>query len=218
MITAEQVKTLREQTGAPMMDCKRALEATGGNFEQAVTWLREKGLAQAAKKAGRATDQGRVESYIHAGDRLGVLVEVDCETDFVARTDTFKAFAHDVAMQVAAGRPQFISRDQVPEAVLERERRIYRAQAQAEGKPPEVVERIVAGRLEKFFQEVCLLEQAFIKDPDITVEELLKQTVASVGENIRIRRFARFEVGEPDDGPPGDPSPSGPGGGDGQGD
>lgn len=212
MITAEQVKVLREQTGAGMMDCKRALEATGGDFEQAALWLREKGLAHAAKKAGRATEQGRVESYVHAGERIGVLVEVNCETDFVARTDAFIAFAHDVAMQIAAGRPQYISRDEVPPEVVEREARVFRAQAEGEGKPPQVVERIVAGRLEKFYQEVCLLEQPFIKDPDISVEALLKQSIAGLGENIRIRRFARFEVGEAEDGipaeggAPGDPA------------
>ncbi len=195
-VTPEQVKQLRERTGAGMMDCKRALEESGGDMEVAAERLREWGLAAATRKAGRETSEGLVESYVHLGGRIGVLVEVNCETDFVARTDAFKNFAHDLAMQVAATRPLFVSRDQVPQELIERERRIYRAQAEGEKKPPQVIDRIVRGRLEKFLAEVCLVEQPYIKDPDRTVGQLLAETVASLGENIRIRRFVRFELGE----------------------
>src|SRR5690606_30726641 len=195
-VTPQMVKELRERTQAGMMDCKRALEATGGDMEKAVAYLREKGLAAAAKKAGRVAAEGLVEAYIHPGGRIGVLIEVNCETDFVAMTDEFRQLARDLAMQVAASRPQYVSRDQVPEAVLEEERRIYRATALNEGKPERVVDKIVEGRLEKFFKEVCLLEQPFIKDPDRTVADLIQEKIATMGENITVRRFARFERGE----------------------
>lgn len=195
-VTPQMVKELRERTQAGMMDCKRALEATGGDMEKAVAYLREKGLAAAAKKAGRVAAEGLVEAYIHPGGRIGVLIEVNCETDFVAMTDEFRQLARDLAMQVAASRPQYVSRDQVPEAVLEEERRIYRATALNEGKPERVVDKIVEGRLEKFFKEICLLEQPFIKDPDRTVADLIQEKIATMGENITVRRFARFERGE----------------------
>jgi len=195
-ITPQMVKELRERTQAGMMDCKRALEATGGDMEKAVAYLREKGLAAAAKKAGRVAAEGLVEAYIHPGGRVGVLIEVNCETDFVARTDDFRQLARDLAMQVAASRPLYVSREDVPAAVLEEERRIYRAAALNEGKPEHVVDKIVEGRLEKFFKEVCLLEQPFIKDPDRTVNDLIQEKIASMGENITVRRFARFERGE----------------------
>ncbi len=195
-ITPQMVKELRERTQAGMMDCKRALEETGGDMEKAIAYLREKGLAAAAKKAGRVAADGLVEAYIHPGGRVGVLIEVNCETDFVAKTDDFKQLVRDLAMQVAAARPQYVSRDEVPAAVLEEERRLYRAAALNEGKPERVVDKIVEGRVEKFFKEVCLLEQPFIKDPDRTVNELIQEKIASLGENITVRRFARFERGE----------------------
>ncbi|MFO7311055.1 MAG: translation elongation factor Ts [Bacillota bacterium] len=195
-ITPQMVKELRERTQAGMMDCKRALEETGGDMEKAVAYLREKGLAAAAKKAGRVAAEGLVEAYIHPGGRVGVLIEVNCETDFVAKTEEFRQLARDLAMQVAAARPQYVSREDVPAAVLEEERRIYRAAALNEGKPERVVDKIVEGRLEKFFKEVCLLEQPFIKDPDRTVQEIIQEKIAALGENITVRRFARFERGE----------------------
>ncbi|HEX6989996.1 MAG TPA: translation elongation factor Ts [Bacillota bacterium] len=194
-ITAELVRTLRERTGAGMMDCKRALEATGGDLDRAQEVLRERGLAAAQKKAGRQTAEGVVEAYVHHGGRVGVLIEVNCETDFVARTEDFRAFAHDMAMQVAATSPQYVRRDEVPGELVERERQIYRQQALAEGKPERVVDRIVEGRLDKFFQQICLEEQPFIKDGDRTVRELTQALIARLGENIRIRRFVRFELG-----------------------
>ena len=195
-ITPQMVKELRERTQAGMMDCKRALEATGGDMEKAVAYLREKGLAAAAKKAGRVAADGLVEAYIHPGGRVGVLIEVNCETDFVAKTEEFRQLARDLAMQVAGARPQYVSREDVPAAVLEEKRRIYRAAALNEGKPERVVDKIVEGRLEKFFKEVCLLEQPFIKDPDRTVQQLIQEKIAALGENITVRRFARFERGE----------------------
>ncbi len=195
-VTAQMVKELREKSGAGMLDCKRALEETGGDTEKAVDWLRAKGLAAAAKKAGRVAAEGIVDAYIHAGGRVGVLVEVNCETDFVARTDDFRRFVHDVALQIAAMRPQYIAREDVPAEALERERSVLRAQAQGEGKPAQIVEKMVEGRLEKFYREVCLLEQAFVKNPDVTVGQLLTEKVSKVGEKIAVRRFARFEQGE----------------------
>lgn len=195
-ITAAMVKELRERTGAGMMDCKKALVATNGNMEKAIDYLREKGLAQAAKKAGRLATEGVVDAYIHGGGRIGVLVEVNCETDFVAKTDEFRLFVRDIAMQIAAARPEYIKREDVPEHVIAREKEILAAQAANEGKPERVIEKIVQGRLEKFFKEVCLLEQPFIKNPDITVQQLLTEKIARLGENIVIRRFARFELGE----------------------
>lgn len=195
-ITADQVKVLREKTGAGMMDCKRALEEAGGDMEKAIEYLREKGLAAAAKKAGRTAAEGVIEAYIHLGGKLGVLVEVNCETDFVARTPEFREFARDIAMQVAAANPQYLRREDVPAEVLEKEKEILRAQALNEGKPEKVVDRIVEGRLEKFYSENCLLEQPFIKDPDKKVRDLLAEKIARIGENIVIRRFVRFQLGE----------------------
>ncbi|SFU75516.1 translation elongation factor Ts [Alicyclobacillus macrosporangiidus] len=197
-ITAAMVKELRERTGAGMMDCKRALAETNGDMERAIEVLREKGLASAAKKAGRIAAEGVVGSYIHGGGRIGVLVEVNCETDFVAKNDDFRAFVHDVAMHIAASAPQYVRREEVPEDVVAREREILRAQTLNENpnKPANIVDKIVEGRLEKFYKEVCLLEQPFVKDPDKTVEQLVKEKIAQIGENISIRRFSRFVVGE----------------------
>ncbi|MEW6448510.1 MAG: translation elongation factor Ts [Bacillota bacterium] len=195
-IPAKLVKELRERTGVGMMDCKKALAEAGCDIEKAVLLLREKGLAAAAKRAGRTASEGLVTAYIHPGNRIGVLVEVNCETDFVAKTDDFKSFVHDIALQVAAARPEYISRDGVPSEIIEREKEILRAQALNEGKPEKVVEKMVEGRLEKFFKETCLLDQPFIKNPDITVQNLLHETIARIGENIVIRRFTRYELGE----------------------
>ncbi len=196
MITAEMVKALREKTGAGMMDCKRALAETNGDAEKAIEILREKGLSQAAKKAGRIAAEGLVESYIHGGGRIGVLVEVNIETDFAAKNEEFKTFVKDIAMQIAASKPEYIKREEVPTDVIEKEKEILRAQALNEGKPEKIIEKMVEGRIEKFYAESCLLEQAFIKDPDITVKQLLTQKISTIGENITIRRFARFEKGE----------------------
>lgn len=195
-ITAGLVKELRERTGAGMMDCKKALVECSGNIEKAIDELRTKGLAKAAKKAGRVASEGVVVSYIHGKGRIGVLVEVNCETDFVGNTDEFRALAYDIAMQVAASNPDYLSREEVPEDDLNREREILRAQALEEGKPEKVIEKMVEGRIEKFFKEHCLLEQAFIKDPDKTVQQLIHENVAKIGENISVRRFNRYEVGE----------------------
>ena len=195
-ITAAQVKELRERTGAGMMECKAALTEAKGNAEEAVKVLRKKGLASAAKKAGRVAAEGQVGQYIHAGGKIGVLVEVNCETDFVARTGDFQSLVKDVAMHIAASNPRFVSREEVTEDVLEQEREIYRAQAAASGKPAEVVEKMVAGRMEKFYEEFCLLEQPFVRDTNLTVGTLVTERIAKLGENIRIRRFARFALGE----------------------
>lgn len=195
-VTAAMIKELRERTGAGIMDCKKALQENDGNVEEAIAYLREKGLAAATKKAGRVAAEGIVDAYIHLGGRVGVLIEINCETDFVAKTDAFKEFAKDMAMQVAASKPEYVSREEVPVSVIEQEKEIYRAAAINEGKPERILDRIVNGRLEKFFQEVCLLEQPFIKDTDKTVQELLQELIAQLGENISIRRFARFERGE----------------------
>lgn len=195
-ISASLVKELRERTGAGMMDCKKALAETNGDIEKAADYLREKGLAAAAKKAGRITAEGLVESYIHGAGRIGVLVEVNCETDFVAKTDDFKNFVRDIAMQVAAARPEYVDREEVPAEALEKERAILRAQALNEGKPEKIVDKMVAGRIEKYYKEVCLLDQPFIKNPDITVKQMLTEKVAKIGENISIRRFTRYELGE----------------------
>jgi elongation factor Ts len=195
-IAPRTVQELRQRTGVGMMECKRALQEAAGDIEQAVTLLRKAGAAKADKRAGKATGEGRIASYIHAGDRIGVLVEVNCETDFVARTDDFKQLGRDIAMHVAASSPRFVSRDEVDAATLERERDIYRAQALAEGKPAAVADKIVEGRLNKYFAEACLLEQPFVKNPDITVEKLVQERIATLGENIRVRRFVRFALGE----------------------
>jgi len=195
-ITAGMVKELREATGAGILDCRKALEATDGDFDGAVDFLRERGLAQAAKRMDRQASEGLVHAYIHSGGRIGVLVEVNCETDFVARTDEFQGFVNDVAMQIAAMSPQFVSREDVPEDLLEHERQLYRAQALEEGKPERVIDRIIEGRVEKFYQQVCLLEQDFIREEDVTIDELLKAQITKTGENIVIRRFSRYQLGE----------------------
>ena len=197
-VKAEDVKRLREATGAPMMECKKALEATGGNFEESIIHLRKRGQASAAKKAGRTATQGLVGSYIHPGAQIGVIAEVNCESDFVARTEDFAELVHDVAMQVCATDPRFIRKEDVAPEVLEREKEILRAQAAESGKPPAVVERIVEGRLGKFYEENCLYEQHFIKDQagTTTIRELIEAKIAKLGENISVRRFSRFKVGD----------------------
>lgn len=195
-ISAASVKELREKTGAGMLDCKKALEEANGDIEKAISILREKGLSAAAKKAGRIATEGIVESYIHAGGRIGVLVEVNCETDFVAKTDEFKDFVRDIAMHIAADNPKYVRREDVSQEDLEKEREVLKAQALNEGKPEHIVEKMVEGRLAKYYEEVCLLEQAFIKDPDKTISELLNEQVAKIGENINVRRFVRYELGE----------------------
>jgi elongation factor Ts len=194
--TLAQVKELRERTGAGVVDCQKALAESGGDVEKAIVFLREKGLAAAAKRAGRTAAQGLVNAYIHGGGKIGVLIEVNCETDFVARTDEFQRLVKDIAMQVAATNPRYVRRDEVAEAERERERSIYRAQTAQSGKPAAVIERIVEGKLEKFYSEACLLEQPFIRDPAKTIEQLVKDAVARTGENIVVRRFARFQIGE----------------------
>ena len=196
MITAEMVKELRERTGAGMMDCKKALAETQGNVYKAIDFLREKGLAAAAKKAGRVAAEGVVESYIHGGGRIGVLVEINCDTDFVAKTDGFKALARDIAMQIAAANPLFVRREEVAEEVLEHEREVLRAQALNEGKPANIVEKMVVGRIEKYYKEICLMEQPFIKDPDKTITQIINESISKIGENISIRRFTRYQLGE----------------------
>lgn len=196
MITASMVKELRERSGAGMMDCKKALTETNGDIEKAIDFLREKGLAAAAKKAGRVAAEGVVEAYIHAGGKIGVMVELNCETDFVAKTDDFKTLARDIAMHIAASNPMCINREEVPEEKLTHEREILRAQALNEGKPEKIIEKMVEGRIEKYYKEVCLLDQPFVKDPDQTIKELVTASIAKIGENISVRRFARFQLGE----------------------
>ena len=195
-ISAAQVKELREKTGAPMMDCKQALSESKGDMEQAVVWLRKKGVSVAAKKSARVTSEGSVASYIHAGGKIGVLVEVNCESDFVARTDDFKELVHDVAMHIAATDPKFVRKEDVTPEAYEREKDIYRSQAASTGKPPQVVEKIVEGKMSKFYEEVCLYEQPFIKDQTVTISQLIATKIGKLGENIAVRRFARFKVGE----------------------
>ncbi|MEW5866962.1 MAG: translation elongation factor Ts [Bacillota bacterium] len=195
-VTAEDIKELRERTGAGMMDCKKALAETGGDMEKAIAYLREKGLAKMHKRAARVAAEGVVESYIHLGGKIGVLVEVNSETDFVARTDDFRSLAKEIALQIAASKPLFVAPEDVPESMLQDERSVYRAQALNEGKPEKVVDKIVEGRLKKFYSEVCLLEQPYIRDPEKTVRDLVAEVSARTGEKIQVRRFARFEVGE----------------------
>lgn len=195
-VNASSVKELREKTGAGIMDCKKALTESGGDLEKAVDYLRRKGLAAAAKKIGRVATEGMVGAYIHAGGKIGVLVELNCETDFVARTTEFQNLLKDVAMQIAAANPRYVRPEDVPPEELEREREIYRRQALDSGKPDKVVEKIVEGKMERFFSEFCLLEQAFIKNPDRKVKDLLQEAVARLGENIQVRRFARYHLGE----------------------
>jgi len=195
-ISIELVKDLRQRTGAGVTDCKAALLEAKGNMEAAIDYLRRKGLATAAKKAGRIATDGLVSSYIHAGGKMGVLVEVNCETDFVAKTEDFQTFVKNIAMHIAAANPQYIKREEIPEEVLERERAIYRTQAQEAGKPQKIIDKIVEGKMERFYSEVCLLEQTYVRDSDLTIKELLDGMIAKVGENITIRRFARFQLGE----------------------
>jgi len=195
-VNAADVKTLRERTGAGMLDCKKALEEAGGDLTKAAELLREKGLAAAAKKGDRVATEGRVESYIHGAGRIGVLVEVNCETDFVAMTDQFKEFVRDLAMHIAAANPKYVRREEVPQGDLDKEREILRNQALNEGKPEKIVDKMVEGRLNKYYEENVLLEQSFVKDPDKTVQTLLNEKIATIGEQISIRRFVRFELGE----------------------
>lgn len=196
MVTAEMVKELRERTGAGMMECKKVLTESDGNIDKAIELLRERGLAAAAKKAGRIAAEGLVEAYIHGDGRIGVLVEVNSETDFVAANDDFKRFVKDIAMQIAASSPQYVRREEVPEEIIEKEKEIIKVQALNEGKPENIVDKMVEGRIEKYFKEVCLLEQPFVKDPDKSIQELLNEKISTIGENISIRRFVRFERGE----------------------
>jgi len=194
-ITASQVKELRERTGAGMMDCKKALGEAEGDFEKAIDILRKKGIAKAGSKAGRETKEGAVSSYIHAGGRVGVLVEINCETDFVARTDQFQNFTKNVAMHIAAASPQWVNAEEIPQEILDKEKEIAVAQMEQSGKPANVLEKIAEGKVRKFQEENCLLSQKFVKDPDKSVEQFMKETIAALGENISVRRFARFELG-----------------------
>jgi elongation factor Ts len=196
MIEGNLVKELRQRTGAGIMDCKKALEENEGDIEKAIEHLRKRGLAKAAKKTGRATTEGLVGSYVHAGGKIGVLVEVNCETDFVARTEEFQTLVKDAAMQIAASNPLYLDRNHVPAGVIEKEKDILRTQAVDSGKPKKVIDRIVEGRLEKFFSEVCLIDQPFIKNPDQTIQNMLNEAISRIGENIAIRRFVRYQLGE----------------------
>lgn len=194
-ITSQMVKDLRDKTNAGMMDCKKALAETNGDMEKAIDFLRQKGLAVAAKRADRSTSEGTIETYIHSGSKLGVMIELGCETDFVAKTDAFIAFAKDLAMQIAATNPVSICRDDVPPDVLQREKDIYTQQAIDSGKPANIAEKIVAGKIDKYYAEVCLLEQKFIKDPDLTIQDKLNELIAKMGENISVKRYVRMQVG-----------------------
>jgi len=189
------IKDLREATAAGVLDCKKALEASGGDVEKAKAYLREKGIAAAARKADREVKEGLIEAYVHAGGRVGALIELDCETDFVARTEEFRALAHDLAMQVVAANPLYLAPEDIPPHVLEEETKDYRAQARDAGKPEHVIEKVVEGKLQKYYQEVCLMKQPFIKDDELTVQDIITRMIAKVGENIVVRRFARFELG-----------------------
>jgi len=195
-ISASLVKDLRERTGAGMMDCKKALVENASDLEKAIEWLRQKGMAKAAKKAGRVATEGAVHSYIHAGGKIGVLVEVNCETDFAARNENFQNLVKDIAMHIAAANPLAVRREEVDSKAIEVERRVYRAEALEQGKPENIVDKIVDGRVDKYYKEICLLEQGFVKDPDKSIEDLLKQAIATIGENISVRRFVRFQLGE----------------------
>ena len=194
--SASDVKTLRERTGAGMMDCKNALVETNGDMDKAVDYLREKGIAKAAKKAGRIAAEGLVESYIHMGGRVGVLVEVNCETDFVSRGDQFKNLVHDIALHIAAANPSYVTKEEVPADVIEKEKEILRAQAIEEGKPANIVDRMVEGRIKSYYEDNCLLNQKFVKDPSKTISQLVVEATAQIGEKISVRRFVRFEMGE----------------------
>jgi elongation factor Ts len=195
-ITADMVKKLRELTGAGMMECKAALTEANGNLEEATTILRKRGLAQASKKAGRSTNEGLIGNYIHMGGKIGVLVEINCESDFVARTDDFQSLAREIAMHIAAASPQYVRREDVPADILEREREIYRAQMKDQNKPPQVVDKIVEGKLNSFYEQVCLMDQPSIRDPKVTIGQMVQQSIARLGENIAIPRFVRFKLGE----------------------
>ena len=195
-ITASLVNELRIKTGAGMMDCKKALEQTGGDIEKAIEYLRKRGVQQAEKKVGRSANQGIIQSYIHPGSRLGVLVEVNCETDFVARTPDFQEFAKDVAMQIAAANPLVVDRSELDQEKINKELEIYRDQALQQGKPEAILDKIAQGKLEKYYQEVCLLEQSFVKDPNKTIRDLLNEKISKLGENMILRRFVRFQLGE----------------------
>jgi len=195
-ITAAMVKELREKSGAGMMDCKKALQETGGDLEKSVELLRKKGIAAAEKRADRAANEGRIEAYIHPGSKLGVIVEINCETDFVAKTDDFKNFSHDIAMHVAASAPRFIKREDVDQESIDKEMEIYKDQAKAQGKPEKIIEKIATGKLDKFYSEVCLMEQPFVKDPNISIKDLLTETIAKLGENITINKYSRLKIGE----------------------
>ncbi len=195
-LSATEVKKLRDKTGAGMMDCKKALTETNGDMEAAIDYLRKKGIEKVEKKAGRATEQGTVYAYIHPGGRIGSMVEINCETDFVARTDDFQNFAKDIAMQVAASRPRVVSRDQLTQADIDREMEVYRGQAREQDKPEHVIDKMITGKMNKYYEESCLLEQPFVKDTNKTIQDYLKETIATLGENIIIHRFARFEIGE----------------------
>jgi elongation factor Ts len=190
------VKELREKTGAGILDCQKALQETGDDIEKAIDYLRQKGLAAAQKKSGRETNQGLIHAYIHMGGKIGVLIEVNCETDFVARNEEFKAFVNDLALQVAAAKPSYVKREDIPKDIVDKERAIYEGQAKEMGKPPAAWPKIVEGKLEKFYQESCLMEQAFIKDPAVMIKDLLAQKIAKIGENMNIRRFTRYQLGE----------------------
>ncbi len=194
-ITAKMVKELRESTGAGMMDCKKALKECDGDMEKSVEFLRKKGIASASKKEGRATSQGIVGSYIHMGGKVGVLIEVACETDFVARTDNFQEFVHNVAMHIAAASPIAVTRDEVDPTLIEKEKEIYRGQMEEQGKPAEIIEKIVGGKVDKYYSEIVLMEQKYVKDPDITIEDYLKSIIGELGENMQIKRFTRFQIG-----------------------
>ena len=195
-ITSKLVKELRDKTGAGMMDCKKALVETDGDIDKAVDLLRKKGLAAAAKRAGRETKEGVIGSYIHMGGKIGVLVEINCETDFVARTDDFQALVKDIAMHIAAAAPQYLAPEDVPADVVEREKEIYKSQALEEGRPEKIIDKIVEGKLKKFYEEACLLNQKFVKDPSKTVSDRIAETIAKLGENIKVSRFVRFQLGE----------------------
>jgi elongation factor Ts len=197
-ITAQMVKELRQATGAGVLDCRKALEAAGGDFDKAVTLLREKGLAAAAKKASREAKEGLIGYYVHPGAKVAAIIEVNCETDFVARTDEFQQLAKDLAMQVVAARPRWLTPEDIPEDVLEAEKAIYRKQLAEQGKPEHIMDRIIEGKLKKFYEETCLMEQDFIKNPDVKIKDLITEHIARLGENIKVRRFARFEVGAED--------------------
>ncbi len=195
-ISAHIVKELREKSGAGFMDCKKALAEVGGDLDKAVEYLKKKGIADASKKSSRITAEGLVASYIHMGGKIGVLLEVNCETDFVAKTETFQTLVKDIAMQVAAAKPLYVRREDVPSDIIEKEKEIYKIQAKESGKPEKILEKIADGKLEKYYSEICLLEQKFIKDPEKTIEQVVKESIAKTGENISLRRFVRYELGE----------------------